>query len=226
MVQMVKSRTFIRALVPIGIVALLVILIAAGAIATVRPIKDAQSVEAIANGGTAFSPAQYVQSIWESRVIPAANGTTLTLEKLIPALQKDPAQAEKDFGHNVGGAANFIVTLSGIVTKIDTSSPTGSITVNLPYTGGDLAVQVQVGPVILGTSLRDSMPFISFGQFLNQVQYGSVADELNSQVERSVVSKLDLKSLMSKKITIRGSFTYDGTNVKDILITPIVIAIG
>ncbi len=225
MVQTVKSRTIIRASVPIGIIVVLVILSVTGAIATIVPIKGAQSVAAIANGGTAFDPVQFVQSIWKSRVIPEANRSTLTLDTLIPALQKDPAKAVEEYGHNVGGAANFIVTFSGTVTKIDTSSPTGRITMKVPYAGGELAVEVQVGPVILGTSLRDSMPFISFSQFLNQVQYGSVADELNTQVEKSVVSKLDLKNLTGKRLTIRGAFTYDSTNVKDIVVTPIVITI-
>ncbi|HUZ17143.1 MAG TPA: DUF2291 domain-containing protein [Spirochaetia bacterium] len=220
-----NKQTLVRTAVWVGIVALLVIFWFTGALATVKPIGQAQSLAAVMGGGHAFDKVRYVDSIWQSRVLPTVRDTSVDLGTLVSALEKDPKKATKEYGHDVGGAYNFLVHFSGIVTKVDTSSPRGSIIVNTRYPGGDLAVNIQVGPVILGTSLRDALKFISFGQFLNQMQYGSVADELNNRVEQNVVSKLDLKTLTGKRLDIRGAFTYDGTNAKDVVVTPVLVTV-
>jgi len=220
------SRITMRIYIPIAIVLLLVLLGALGQLATIVPIKDAQTVAAISNGGVAFDKVKYVDSIWKSRVIPAAENDAVSIATLVPDLEKSPQAAEVKYGHDVGGAYSFLVSFSGTVTKVDTSSPTGTITVAAPVSGQELAIKVQIGPVILGTALRDAMKFISFGQFLNQVQYGGVGDELNSRVEQDVVSKLDLKSLQGKMVSVRGAFTYDGTNAKNLLVIPIIVTVG
>ena len=215
-----------RVYVLVGIVVILLVLGAFGQIATVRPIKEAQTVAAISNGGTAFSATGYVDSIWKSRVIPTAEKDAVPLQTLVTDLQNNVQTATQRYGHDVGGAYSFLVRFSGKVTKVDTSSPTGSITVLVPVGGKTVSVKVQIGPVILGTSLRDALKFITFEEFLNQVQYGSVADSLNSRVENDVVSKLNLKTLVGKTIHARGAFTYDGSNATDLLVTPIAISVG
>lgn len=205
---------------------ILVILVFAGQVATLKPINQAQSVAAISNGGTAFNKVQYVDKIWDSRVLPTARDTSTPIDTLVNALEKDPKAAAHEYGHDVGGAYSFLVHFSGTVSKVDTASPTGTISVNVPFSGSHLLVNVQIGPVILGTSIRDALKFISFEQFLNQMQYGSVADQINTQVENTVVSKLNLKTLIGKRIDVRGAFTYDGTNAKDLLVTPIIVTLG
>lgn len=222
-----NSPIIIRRLyVPLGLVVVLVVLAAVGQIATIQPIKDARSVAAISNGGTAFDPTTYVDSIWKSRVIPDAEKNAVPVATLVPELQSSPKTATSRYGNDVGGSFGFLVEFSGTVTKVDTSTPLGSIIVNSSVGGKELPIKVQIGPVILGTSLRDSLKFISFGQFLNQVQYGSVADALNARVEKDVVSALNLKSLPGKTVNVRGAYTYDGTDAGNIVVTPIVMATG
>lgn len=223
MTNTAKFHVPIRIVVPVAIVVLLVALGLAGQIATLKPIHEAQSVAAISNGGVAFSKVEYVDKIWESRVLPTARDTSVPLDTLVGALEKNPKSAGERYGHDVGGAYSFLVHFTGKVTKVDSSSPIGKITVNVPFSGSELPVKVQIGPVIMGTAIRDALKFISFEQFLNQMQYGGVADQLNTQVEKTVVSKLDLKTLTGKEIEVRGAFTYDGTNAKNLLVTPIIV---
>jgi len=112
------------------------------------------------------------------------------------------------------------------VTKVDTKSLTGTVTMNADYAGGTLPVRIQIGPIILGTALRDAVKFITFEQFTNQMQYGGVSDELNTRVSNDVVAKLDLKALVGKKLSIKGAFTYDTANPKDVLVTPVIVSAG
>ena len=43
------------------------------------------------------------------------------------------------------------------------------------------AATLQIGPVIFGTAVRDSLPFIAFGNFVNQIQYAEVSRALNDR---------------------------------------------
>ena len=41
------------------------------------------------------------------------------------------------------------------------------------------------GPVLKGTALRDSLEFVKFGDFVNQVAFAEVATALNERARRS-----------------------------------------
>lgn len=221
-----EIRRLFRIAFPVSLVALLLVFWFTGLLATVKPFKEAQSIAQLAEGGTAFDKVKYVDSIWESRVLPTVETASLSLDKIIPALEKDPVSAAKEYGNNVGGAYNFLVYFTGTVSKVDTSSMTGTVTVTVSFGDSELPIKVQIGPIILGTALRDAVKFISFEQFLNQIQFGGVSDQLNTMVEKNVVSKLDLKTLVGKTMSIKGAFTYDGSNAKDILVTPVIVTEG
>jgi len=223
MVGAAGSRRYVRIAVPIGIVVVLVVLWFAGLLATVKPIGSAQSLAAVMEGGTTFDKVKFVDSIWESKVIPTVEQKAVGLDVLIPAIQKSPDDAVKEHGNNIGGAFNFLVQFAGKVTKVDTKSLTGTVTVDADYPGGSLPVKLQIGPIILGTALRDAVKFITFQQFTNQMQYGGVSDELNARVSKEVISKLDVKTLVGKRLQIKGAFTYDTANPKDVLVTPVIV---
>ena len=107
----------LRVLAASAVVFVLAVLWFAGLIATVKPMEEARSVAAIAEGGTAFDRVKYVDSIWQSRVLPTVETTSVSIDKLIPALEKDPESAVKEFGNNVGGAYNFLVHFTGTVSS-------------------------------------------------------------------------------------------------------------
>lgn len=218
-------RKLVQVGVPVLIAVLLVVLYFVGALATVKPIADAKSLTALAEGGTAFDKVKYVNDIWESKVIPTVEQDSVEFDTLMSAIRADPKQAAEKYGHDVGGATSYLVSFSGVVTNVDTSSLTGTISVNVSYKGTDVPVKVQIGPIILGTALRDAVKFIRFEDFLNQMQFGNVSDELNTRVEKEVVSKLDLKSLAGKNISVKGAFTYDSSGINDILATPVIVKV-
>ncbi|HUX22874.1 MAG TPA: DUF2291 family protein, partial [Spirochaetia bacterium] len=96
MTNIKSPRITMRVYLPIAVVLVFVFLGAFGQIATMVPIKDAQTLSAISNGGTAFDKVKYVDSIWTSRIIPAAKNDAVSIATLVPDLEKSPkAAAEK-----------------------------------------------------------------------------------------------------------------------------------
>ena len=53
-------------------------------------------------------------------------------------------------------------------------------------------VSIQIGPAVNGTALRDAVGFITFGQFLNQVQYADAGTALNNEVKQELLADLDV----------------------------------
>ncbi len=220
-----RSRLYVRIFTPLAMVLLLVVLWLTGLLATVKPIATAQTRAAVMEGGVAFDRVAYVDEIWGSKVLPTVDEKSMEIATLLPALEKDADAAAKEHGNNVGGADNFLVHLVGSVTAVDTASLTGTVTVSAPVDGKTVPVKLQVGPIILGTALRDAVRFISFEQFTNQIQFGGVSDELNTRVTRDVLSKIDVKSLQGKRVDVKGAFIFDPANPRDILVTPVIVKV-
>jgi len=220
MTEAKKHIRHIRILVLVAVVVILVALALSGQLATVRPIGSFTANSTMNPGGETFNKVAYVDGIWESKVVPAVQSGATDAAILIPALRKDPESTAKQFGHDVGGASNFLIRFSGKVTKIDTSSMNGLVTVSLPLGGHPLDVQVQVGPIISGTALRDAVGFVTFGLFTNQMQFGDVGDELNNRVLKRVLAGIDPKTLLGRTVSIEGAFTYDSSIPLEVVVTP------
>jgi predicted lipoprotein len=164
---------------------------------TVRPIEKNES----GSGPQRFNAAAYVDSIWNSKVLPAAMDGSADLGTLIAALRSDPAAANRRYGHKAGeGAACFLVNGQGRVLRVDAGSRSGSMTVDLPPYDGRPDAAIQIGPVLLGTALRDALPFIDFAQFVNQLDFADVGNELNSRA-----AKVALKELPGKTVSFCGA---------------------
>jgi predicted lipoprotein len=78
---------------------------------------------------------------------------------------------------------------------------------------------VQVGPVYKANTVRDSMPFLPFENFKNQLTYGELGKEINLYINENVVTKAELDNRIGEQINIVGIFP-DG---EDIVITPVSI---
>jgi predicted lipoprotein len=159
----------------------------------------------------AFDPKTYVDGIWASKIIPTVRDKAVDVGTVAAAIAKDPDAAGKQYGHQAGTGSPyaFMVKGSGTVTKVDTTAPTGPVTVQVPAAAGGKPVElfIATGPVIAGTALRDAVGFISFGDFTNQIAYADVANQINNRVKTDVAGKLDRKTLTGKKVTFAGAFS-------------------
>ena len=172
-------------------------------IATIRPIDSKNE----APGPQEFDAEAYVDALWAEDV-PAALDQAVDLGELLPAFEADPASAGETWGRREGsGPFHVIVRGKGRVTGVDTSSRTGLAEVDVEVPGGTVAIRLQIGPVLRGTSIRDALPTVSFDQFVNQIQFADVANELNARVEREVVGDLEREALQGKTARFVGMAT-------------------
>lgn len=131
---------------------------------TVRRIRDAEAANS-SRGDHPFRAADYVDSIWDSRVLPAA-------------------RAAMSFGAwDRRGPA--LVQGTGRVLRHDSA---GRWLVDVPPYDGRADLAIATGAAIDGTALRDALPFIQFSQFVNQVEFAQVAAALNARAAAISVS--------------------------------------
>ena len=191
---------------------------------TVVPIKEAkieQPQGSASNKG--FDKVAYVNGIWESKVLPTVQQKAVDFSQLYTELKQNQDAASKKYGNKVGGPYNFLTKFEGKVTSVDTSSRVGVIKVETQTTNGPVTLTVQVGPVVQGTAIRDALGFLTFNDFVNQLQFADVADELNTKALENALNKTDPSTLNGKTVDITGAFTLD--NLDDLVITPVFMTV-
>jgi len=158
-----------------------------------------------------FKPDKYAESIWEDKVVPFFKEKSLPIETIIPVWHKDQQTAGEKFGYREkaeGSPWNFRVKGSGVVVAVDTESRASTIDIDLSPSDGTADLILQIGPVIKDSAIRDSLDFISFTDFTNQLEFARLSNAFNKVVNRDVTSKLDRENLMGKKVSFWGAFTH------------------
>ena len=173
---------------------------------TVRPIdsgKDAPSGSAVAS-----TPAAYVDSSWASRLLPAVRDSAVDARLLLDALAASRSDAQNRFGRReANGPWYFLVKGEGIVTAVDTRSRVGIAFVDIAPFDKQPDVSIQIGPVIRGTSLRDATGIVRFSDFVNQLQFADVGNELNTRVLKTVLASVNRERLKNRTISFAGAAT-------------------
>ena len=173
-------------------------------------VYESDSGGAPADGAAATDAKTYVAEAWASKIVPTVHDKAVDITTVAAAVAEDPDAAGKQYGHQAGTGSPyaFMVKGAGTVTEVDTSVPTGPMTVEIPQTGKKpLTVAIATGPVIAGTAVRDAVGFIAFGDFTNQIEYADVANQINARVKTDVIAKVDLPAATGKKVTFHGAFS-------------------
>lgn len=175
---------------------------------TVRPIDGEKEAPA---GPAALSPAAYVDSIWTAKLAPAVLNAAVDARTLLDALVVSPEDAEARYGHReTNGPVYFIVKGTGVVTSVDTRSRGGLALVDVAPFDRRPDLSIQIGPVLRGTSLRDATGIVRFTDFVNQLQFADVGNELNDRVLRTVLAPLDKASLKGRLVSFAGTLAAEG----------------
>lgn len=191
---------------------------------TVRPLNESGMPSGPSSSQQPFNAVAYVDGIWSSKVLPTAQEKAVELSLLLPAVKTDPEAAGKQYGKREGSSPyNFLVKGRGKVLSVNTGSRVGLALVDLVPLDGQPDVSIQIGPVLRGNAVRDAVGFISFNEFVNQLQFADVANELNERVLKTVLNGIDPATLAGKMVTLHGAYTLDGDAV---IITPLKLEVG
>jgi predicted lipoprotein len=168
-----------------------------------------------------FDVVSFVNETWsEIENYSASNANNI--DEVISLYDTDrDACAEKYISKKVdqANAATFIVSGQVVVLEVNRDSKAGMMSIDVAPFDGVADAYVQVGPVYKANTVRDSMPFLPFENFKNQLTYGELGKEINLYINENVVTKAELDNRIGEQINIVGIFP-DG---EDIVITPVSI---
>jgi predicted lipoprotein len=108
-----------------------------------------------------FDAAAYVDKIWESKALPEFKSKAVDLDTALQAVAEDPDKAGKTYGQRAGEGNPWTYEIKGQgkVVAVDTASRHAILTVEAETKSGPRKVDLQVGPVVFGTAVRDALPF-------------------------------------------------------------------
>ena len=177
--------------------------------------------------GTGFQASEYVAVVWDEQILPVYEEESVDYAEVLSGLRADREGAIERYGlARETGEPFFVFKVRGTcrVVEYDDSSRNGVIRVDVEPTDGEVDATLQVGPVIRGTAIRDSMEFIRFTDVGNQLQFAALANELNARMRKDSVEPLDLPSIVGKRISFLGAFRLqEADEVEDIVVTPVKI---
>lgn len=172
---------------------------------------------AVGDENVVADPVSYAQGVYEADVVPAITDNAVDMPELLEALAQDEGTADEYGFRNGGSPYSFPVRVTGTVVE----GPFGEVGLEVEGLPSEVTVGVQTGPAVTGTAVRDATGLITFEMFLNQIDFASVATELNNRVKENVLGVTDFDALMGSEVTVVGAFTHD--NDEHIKITPISI---
>ena len=208
------KRRFIRPWM-IAVAVGLVVLVAAALSTKVVTIQDAEAAESVGR----FDPVEYADARFDSEIVPQIEADAVDLA----TLQQDLAAGadEGEFGNTPGAGSSYSFPVEFTGTA---GAPNGSILpVVVDGVPAEVTVQVQIGPAINGTALRDVTGTVSFNEFTNQLEFQEVATEFNNRVRTDVLADVDPAQLEGRTIRVVGAFTR--VNPALVSVVPIVFEV-
>lgn len=210
-----KSRSRIRPWM-IGAAVALAVIVVAGFNVKVVSLDDV----AAENAARQFDPVAFVDENYDSVIVPYITDNAVDLATLVAAL--DDGADESEYGNTSGASSAYAFPVTFTAVAGDLKAPILPVTVEgLP---DGVTVQIQVGPAVSGTALRDVTGEVDFNDFSNQLEYQTAANELNNRVKTTVLEGFDAAGAKGKTITVTGAYLRVNPNL--ISVVPISIEVA
>ncbi|MEY8356835.1 DUF2291 domain-containing protein [Lachnospiraceae bacterium 54-53] len=177
-------------------------------------------------GAAQFNAGDDVAQIWESGAMPELNEKAVDLNDFLAEAGGDLTSLADKYGkYSMGtsGEINYVVKGTATVLEVNTESRAGFMKIGPEGYEGPETVKIQIGPVYKGSSVRDSLDFIKFGDYKNQQDWAAISQNINKLIDETVVQPLEPASLKGRSISFTGAFTVSGN--EELLITPVSITV-
>ena len=192
----------------------------------IKPLHPAASSGPAAVSGASDQGNSFVEPIWNSKVVPTILAQAVEAAVLLPEIRTDPEAAGQKYGkREATNPFNYMIKGSGKVTQVNTESRAGTMTVEIGNGSSHETINLQIGPVVIGTALRDATGLVSFNQFTNQIDYAGVSKEMNLRAVRDALAGRDPASFAGKTIQFFGAFTFDPKSTSPIRVIPVKLVI-
>jgi predicted lipoprotein len=168
-------------------------------------------------GGTASATqsdadlmAAKAEAVWKPQVLPFIDAHAKDFGEVFTALGSGVDSAGAKYGFrpaDLGGGWNFVVRGTGVVVGANLESRAAKLEVDT--TGdGKANLTIQIGPIVNGTALRDVLPFLTFTDFRDQIQFAKLARALNDMAIKDFARPTG--DPVGEKVTFTGVFSYAG----------------
>lgn len=168
-----------------------------------------------------------VAEIWDSKVIPYATAKAGPFVEVRDALARDPEAAGGKYGFREKAGSSpwtVLAKVDGRVVAANTESRAASLDVDADG-DGKADLRIQIGPVFRGTAIRDSLDFVNFNAFTNQIDFAQFGKAFNTHVDKTVTSKLDRAGVVGK--TVKALVAYPVPPAGEMpLAVPLAIELG
>ena len=176
---------------------------------------------------SAFDPHKMVEGIWASKVIPHLQQKAGPFAEVHALAKTDPAAAGAKYGNpkkQANSPWTFAVRVEGRIVVANTQSRAATIDVDVDG-DGKADARVQIGPAMRGTAIRDSLDFVQFNDFTNQIDFAQFGKAFNAYADKTVLSKLPRDWLEGRTAKVLGAYTIEGGQELP-LVTPAQAEIG
>ena len=183
--------------------------------------------KAAAAAKTAFNPAEKVDAIWQSQAVPSIEKRAGGLKEVLSAIAANADEAGAKFGHRDQEGSTpwtFVAKFEGKIVAADTQSRAATLDVDADG-DGKADAKVQIGPALRGTALRDSLDFVNFNEFKNQIEWAQFGKAFNQKVNDTLLQQLPRDGLVGKTVKVTGAFTLPASGQLP-LVTPATITVG
>jgi len=200
----------------IGVAVALVVIVVAGFNVKVVSLEDVTAE----NAAQQFNPVAFVDENYDSVIVPYITDNAVDLATLVAAL--DDGAEESEYGNTSGASSAYAFPVTFTAVAGELKAPILPVTVEgLP---DGVTVQIQVGPAVSGTALRDVTGEVDFNDFSNQLEYQTAANELNNRVKTTVLEGFDAAAAKGTTITVTGAYLRVNPNL--ISVVPISIEVA
>jgi predicted lipoprotein len=188
-----------------------------------EPTKTSEEIAAQSN---TFDPDKMVASIWDAKVLPylTAKAGDFNAVRILEISDANAAGAKYGYKEKLGNSPwTYVVSIAGKIISSNTESRAATIDVDSDGDGKADAT-VQIGPALRGTALRDSLDFVSFNQFTNQIDFAQFGKSFNTYANKTFLAKISRENLSGSVVKLIGTY-QNGVGPGLPLITPATLEI-
>lgn len=188
-----------------------------GSTGCVKVVKIGE--EGALTGNVEFNASDNVSDMWDAAVANLEE-KAVDLPTFLTEANGDLSSLVDQYGkYSMGtsGTISYAVKGTGVVEEVNQEKKAGYMTVKLDGYEGSEIIKIQIGSIYKGSSTRDTLDIVNFGDYTNQQDWAAVSQELHTMIDTDVIQPADPANLVGKTIDFTGTFSVEGND--ELLIT-------